>query len=85
MKIVATGEQIGVREGRRIHGLYEVTQDDLAVGARFDDAICRVTFNIDVHSTDPTKTKGIAAAADQIATVRRAASCVDRQRRRRLC
>jgi hypothetical protein len=61
VKIVATGEQIGVREGRRIHGLYEVTQDDLAQGAKFDDAICRVTFGIDVHSTDPTKTKGIEA------------------------
>jgi hypothetical protein len=61
VKIVATGEQIGVREGRRIHGLYEVTQDDLANGAKFDDAICRVTFGIDVHSTDPTKTKAIEA------------------------
>lgn len=59
VKIVATGEQIGVREGRRIHGLYHVTQDDLADGARHDDAICRVTFGIDVHSTDPTKTKAI--------------------------
>lgn len=61
VKIVATGEQIGVREGRRIHGLYEVKTDDLANGAKFDDAICRVTFPIDVHSTDPTKTKAIEA------------------------
>lgn len=61
VKIVATGEQIGVREGRRIRGLYSVTQQDLADGARHDDAICRVTFGIDVHSTDPTKTKAIEA------------------------
>ncbi len=61
VKIVATGEQIGVREGRRIRGLYEVTMNDLAVGVRHKDAVCRVTFGIDVHSTDPTKTKGIEA------------------------
>jgi hypothetical protein len=60
-KIVATGEQIGVREGRRIHGLYEVTTEDLLVGARHQDAVCRVTFGIDVHSTRPHETKGIEA------------------------
>ena len=57
MRIVSTGAQIGVREGRRIHGRYEVTGKDLLEGARFDDAVCRVTFGIDVHSTDPDKTK----------------------------
>ncbi len=61
VKIVATGEQIGVREGRRIRGLYEVTTNDLAIGAKHKDAVCRVTFGIDVHSTDPTKTKAIEA------------------------
>ena len=59
--IVATGAQIGVREGRRIRGRYTVTIDDLANGARFDDAICRVKFGIDVHSTNPSTTgKAIA-------------------------
>jgi len=50
LRIVATGEQIGVREGRRIHGRYTLTQEDLVRGARFDDAVCRVTFGVDVHS-----------------------------------
>jgi hypothetical protein len=59
MQIVATAEHIGVREGRRIHGLYTVTRDDLIEGARHDDAVCRVTFPVDVHSTDPSKDKGI--------------------------
>jgi hypothetical protein len=59
VQIVATPEHIGVREGRRIHGLYEVTTDDLIEGARHDDAVCRVTFPVDVHSTDPRKEKGI--------------------------
>lgn len=57
VRIVVTGEQIGVREGRRIHGLYRVSEDDLARGARHKDAICRVTFGVDVHSPDPTKSK----------------------------
>ena len=59
MHIVATSTQIGVREGRRLHGLYVVSQDDLVAGRRHDDAVCRVTFPIDVHSLDPGKSKGI--------------------------
>lgn len=59
VQIVATPEHIGVREGRRIHGLYEVTREDLIEGKQHDDAVCRVTFGVDVHSTDPGKDKGI--------------------------
>ncbi len=58
--IVATAEQIGVREGRRIHGLYTVSTDDLREGRSQKDAVCRATFGIDVHSTDPKQEKGIA-------------------------
>lgn len=61
MRVVSTGAQIGVREGRRIHGRYEVTGQDLLEGARFEDAVCRVTMGIDVHSTDPSKTKIVEA------------------------
>jgi len=60
VKIVATAPQIGVREGRRLRGLYEMTRDDLIAGATFPDAICRVTFPIDVHSTDPNQSKSFA-------------------------
>jgi hypothetical protein len=60
VRIVATAEQIGVREGRRIHGLCTVSTDDLREGRSQKDAICRTTFGIDVHSTDPKKEKGIA-------------------------
>lgn len=59
VEILCTGEQIGTREGRRIHGRYSVSDEDLKSGARFDDGICRVTFPLDVHSTDPEKTKAI--------------------------
>ncbi|MBN1292694.1 MAG: FAD-dependent oxidoreductase [Candidatus Latescibacteria bacterium] len=57
--IVATPEQIGIRESRRIHGRYTVTVDDLMKGARFDDAVCHVRFGVDIHSIDPGRTKGI--------------------------
>lgn len=50
LSVVATAEQIGVREGRRIHGRYQVTSADLATGLRRQDAVCRVTFPIDVHA-----------------------------------
>ncbi len=57
--LCTTPEQIGVRESRRIHGLYEISADDLIRGARFDDAVCRATFSVDVHSTDPDASKGL--------------------------
>ena len=59
VQIVATAEHIGVREGRRVRGLYQVTADDLAKGARHKDAVCRCHFPVDVHSTDPDKNKAI--------------------------
>jgi len=57
--IVATPEQIGIRECRRIHGRYTVSVDDLLRGARFKDAVCHVGFGVDIHSIDPGQTKGI--------------------------
>ncbi|HEC41798.1 MAG TPA: FAD-dependent oxidoreductase, partial [Bacteroides sp.] len=48
--LVATAEHIGVREARRIKGLYTVTSDDLINGKRHEDAVCRVNFGVDVHS-----------------------------------
>lgn len=62
LRLVATGEQIGVREGRRIHGLATVTEADLRDGRAQEDAVCRVTFPVDVHSTNAGKTKGIEPA-----------------------
>jgi hypothetical protein len=59
IRIVGTAGMIGIREGRRIHGLYTLTVDDMHNGARFSDAVCRATFNVDVHALDPSKNKGI--------------------------
>lgn len=62
MRLVATAEQIGVREGRRILGRYTVSAEDLRDGRQHEDAVCPVTFGIDVHSTNPGKDKGIEKA-----------------------
>ncbi len=48
--IIFTAPMIGVREGRRIHGRYSVTLDDITNGFSHDDSVCKVTFGIDVHS-----------------------------------
>ncbi|MEO7319480.1 MAG: FAD-dependent oxidoreductase, partial [Chthoniobacteraceae bacterium] len=50
VQIVATPEQIGIRDGRRIKGRYFVNRDDLIAGARHDDAVVRATFPVDVHA-----------------------------------
>lgn len=60
LHLASTAEQIGVREGRRIHGLYTVSTEDVIGGARHADAVCRCHFSVDIHSTDPTQNKAIA-------------------------
>ncbi len=66
IQIVATAEQIGVRDGRRIKGRYTVLQDDLAQGARHDDAVTRVTFGIDVHALSAEHNKNHAIMPKEI-------------------
>lgn len=60
LQLVATSSQIGVRDGRRIRGRYVVTAQDMFDGRRHPDAICRVTFKVDVHATEPTGGKTFA-------------------------
>jgi hypothetical protein len=55
MQVVATAEQIGIRDGRRIHGRYTVTRDDLICGARHPDAVARATFGVDIHAATRNK------------------------------
>ncbi len=52
VELIAVAPQIGVRETRRIDGLYTLTQKDCTVGAQFDDGIVNVEFNIDIHQPD---------------------------------
>lgn len=39
LELIATGPQIGVRETRRVKGMYVLTEDDAMAGRSFDDAI----------------------------------------------
>ncbi|SFH82521.1 FAD-dependent oxidoreductase [Planctomicrobium piriforme] len=50
LQVVATAEQIGVRDGRRIHGRYTVNKQDLLTGARHQDGVARATFGVDIHA-----------------------------------
>ena len=50
LSVVATTEQIGVREGRRIRGRYAITAENVAKGLRHEQAVCRAKFPIDVHA-----------------------------------
>lgn len=57
LRLINTSTHMGVRDGRRIKGLYTVTAEDLVNGKEQEDAACRVTFPVDVHSLDPSKGK----------------------------
>jgi len=49
-RIAATGTQIGIRESRRIVGVYTLTADDVLNARTFDDAIARSAYPIDIHN-----------------------------------
>ena len=49
-QIIASAEQIGVRDGKRIHGRYTVVKEDLENGTRHADGVARVTFGVDIHA-----------------------------------
>lgn len=57
--LTTTGAQIGIRETRRIDGLYALQADDVVQGRKFDDVIARSGYPIDIH--DPSG-KGVTAA-----------------------
>src|SRR5580692_67485 len=61
-RIAATGTQVGIRESRRIVGRYTLTRDDVLEARRFDDAVARSAYPIDVHnpSGSGTVTKRLA-------------------------
>jgi hypothetical protein len=65
LSVVATAEQIGVREGRRIRGRFAITAEGLAEGLRHEEAVCRATFPIDVHALDGSGNKEISKSFKQ--------------------
>ncbi|MDD4589999.1 MAG: FAD-dependent oxidoreductase [Parabacteroides sp.] len=58
--------QVGVRETRHIKGLYLMTQDDIRSGSKFEDAIVRSRYFIDIHNPkgahDVQQLKGTSGA-----------------------
>lgn len=48
--LLQTAPQIGIRESRRIKGLYKLTGDDLVNCVHFSDSIARGAYGIDIHS-----------------------------------
>src|SRR5690606_5203518 len=58
IRIVATADQIGVREGRRIHGRYTVTLEDMLAGRRHPDGVGEVRCGSAVHPTNRKHTPG---------------------------
>lgn len=60
--ISSVAAQIGVRETRRIDGLYRLSMDDVVTGRHFEDVIARSGYPIDIH--DPSG-KGVTEALVQ--------------------
>jgi len=44
-----TAPRLGVRETRRLRGLYALTEDDVLGGRKFEDGICRSAWPIELH------------------------------------
>lgn len=68
VQLVATAEQIGVRDGRRIRGRYVVSEEDVVVGKRHEDAVVRPTFSVDIHalSQEMNKTSAYSNAGRKV-------------------
>jgi len=49
-QIVASADQIGIRDGRRLHGRFTVTKEDLINGSTYDDAVTSPAFGVDIHA-----------------------------------
>ncbi|MDR1468179.1 MAG: FAD-dependent oxidoreductase [Spirochaetaceae bacterium] len=54
--MISTGPNIGIRESRRINGVYTLTAEDLLGNVMFDDAIAMGGYPIDIHSPDGLET-----------------------------
>ena len=59
LSVVATAEQVGIREARRIKGRYEITAMDLTRGLRHEQAVCQSAYPIDVHALNEHGNKEI--------------------------
>ena len=51
-RVAFTGPSIGVRESRKVNGVYKITAEDLLENKMFDDAVSMGGYPIDIHSPD---------------------------------
>jgi len=49
-RLAATATQVGIRESRRIVGAYTLTREDVLGARRFEDAVARSAYPIDIHN-----------------------------------
>jgi hypothetical protein len=49
-KLISIGPFVGVRSSRQIHGEYKLSDEDVANGCRFEDAIAFSAYPCDIHS-----------------------------------
>ena len=56
-RIISTGPNIGIRESRKINGIYKLTAEDLLDNRMFHDAIAMGGYPIDIHSPDGSAMK----------------------------
>ena len=54
--VMQSGVNVGVRETRRILGDYQLTADDVLTARKFDDAIARGAYPVDIHNPTGTGT-----------------------------
>lgn len=48
--VTQSGTQIGVRESRRVRGVYTLTETDVLEARKFDDVIARNSYPVDIHN-----------------------------------
>lgn len=55
---------VGVRETRNIEGLYQLGEEDIRVGRKFEDTIGQACFPVDIHHPDGKKQEHIDIGGD---------------------
>lgn len=56
-QLASFANHVGIRESRRIRGLNYITKEDFINASKFDDAIARCNYDIDIHNPQGTGTE----------------------------
>ncbi|MFB3882273.1 MAG: FAD-dependent oxidoreductase [Armatimonadota bacterium] len=88
VQLAAAGAQVGVRETRRLKGLYQLTEQDAMAGRRFDDAVAWRSGYLDIGFVrwEPMKVHDVpyrALIPGKLDGLRRAATPSEARGRRR--